>query len=365
MDGPPAGFVYWIAMKYAVRSLLLSFLAVAALSCDKATPTAPSGSILTISASPALVTSANGTSTITVTGRRSNGSPLAGGTEIRLTTTLGTISPLVTLNGNGEATAILQGDGRVGKATVTASAGTVSGGGSGSGGATGTGGAGGAGGSSGGSTSGVLTASIDVEIGSSAKTLTLQATPTNVPVDIPANKPVEVTLLALLRDARGLPLADAGVNFTTQYGRLASGGRLVFTNARGEARDTLTVRGSDLTNEPPSIKVTAQAADSAGALVSATFDIQVRTDRLQVSFTVTRISDRRVKFNSSVTGGSGSYRYSWDFGDNTPSNSIPDPEHTYATDGNFFVTLTVTDTDTQEQDSASQSVTIPFTTSGS
>lgn len=351
-------------MKYAVRSLLLFFLAVAALSCDKATPTAPSGSILTISASPALVNSANGTSTIRVTGRRSNGGPLAGGTEIRLNTTLGTINPLVTLNGNGEATAILQGDGRVGKATVTASAGTVSGGGSGgSGGSAGSGGSGGAagsGGSSGGSTSGILSASIDVEIGSSAKTLTLQATPTNVSVDIPENNPAEVTLLALVRDARGLPLADTGVNFTTQYGRLASGGRLVFTNARGEARDTLIVRKSDLTNEPPSIRVTAQAADSAGALVSSNFDIQVRTNRLQVSFTVTRISDRRVKFNSTVSGGSGSYRYSWDFDDNTPSNAISDPEHTYANDGNFFVTLTVTDTETQEQDSASQRVIIPF-----
>jgi len=204
-----------------------------------------------------------------------------------------------------------------------------------------------------------------VEIGSSAKSLTLQATPTNVPVDIPANKPVKVKLLALVRDARGLPLQGAGVNFVTQYGILESGGRLVSTNAQGEAKDTLTIRSTDLTNEPPSIQVTAQTADSAGAIVSSNFDIQVRTNRLQVSFTVTRISDRRVKFNSTVSGGSGSYRYSWDFGDNTPSNAIPDPEHTYASDGNFFVTLTVTDNDTQEQDSASESVTIPFTSSGS
>jgi hypothetical protein len=200
-----------------------------------------------------------------------------------------------------------------------------------------------------------------VEIGSTAKTITLQANPTNLPVDIPTNNPAEVSLLALIRDARGLPLANTGVNFTTQYGRLASGGRLIFTNSRGEARDTLVVRSADLTTAPPSIRVTAQAADSAGALVSATFDILVRTNRLQVSFTVTRISDRRVKFNSTVSGGSGSYRYSWDFGDQTPTNAISDPEHTYTTDGTFFVTLTVTDNETQEQDSDSHSVTIPLT----
>jgi hypothetical protein len=346
-------------MKYAVRTLLLSVFVVAALSCDKATPTAPSGSILTISANPSVVTSANGTSTITVTGRRSNGSPLADGTEIRLSTNLGNIEPIVRLDRNGTATTTLRGDGRVGKATVTASAST-----------SGTTAPPAPPPSEPGTTpppstpntgSGILSASIDVEIGSSAKTMTLQATPTKVPVDIPAAKPVKVRLLALLRDARGLPLSGAGVNFVTQYGILDSGGRLVTTNAQGEARDSLTIRNSDLTNEPPTIRVTAQTADSAGALVSATFDIEVRTNRLQVSFTVDRITDNRVKFNSRVTGGSGRYRYSWDFGDNTPTNAIADPEHTYAADASYFVTLTVTDTETQEQDSHSESVTIPFT----
>lgn len=367
MDGRPAAFVYWVAMKYAVRSLLLSVFVVAAWGCDKATPTAPSGSILTISANPALVTSATGASTITVTGRRANGGPLAEGTEIRLATNLGTIEPLVTLDRNGTATATLRGDGRVGKATVTASTGAAAAPPTPppTGGAGGNGGSGGSAGGSGSSGTGLLTASIDVEIGSTAKTITLQATPTNVPVDIPQNNPAEVRLLALVRDARGLPLSGQGVNFTTEFGRLNSGGRLVSTNAQGEARDTLVIRSSDLTNEPPTITVTAQTADSAGALVSATFEVQVRTNRLQVTFTVSRITDRRVKFDSTVTGGSGSYRYSWDFGDQTPTNAIADPEHTYTTDGNFTVTLTVTDNETQEQDSHLDSVEIPFPSGGS
>jgi hypothetical protein len=349
-------------MKYAVRPLLLSILFVAALGCDKATPTAPSGSILTISANPSVVTSANGTSTITVTGRRSNGSPLADGTEIRLSTNLGSIDSLVTLDRNGTATALLRGDGRVGKATVTASAGTTTGssGGSGSGSGTGSG-TGSGSGSSSGSSSGVLTASIDVEIGSSAKTMTLQATPTNIPVA----QASQVKLVALVRDARGLPLADTGVNFTTEYGKLASGGRLVYTNAQGVATDTLNITKTDLTNEPPSVKVTAQTADSSGALVSSTFDIQVRTDRLEVRFTYAKGTGQYdVVFRSVVTGGSSSLTYSWVFGDGSSSTDA-NPTHTYPPqEDTYTVILTVRDTATGLSDVATAQVKVPVTVGG-
>jgi PKD domain len=365
MDGPLPWFVYWVAMKYAVRSLLLSVFAVAALSCDKATPTAPSGSILSISANPRQIT-VNGASTISIVGRRSNGSPLAEGTEIRLSANIGTIDSLVTLDRNGEASAILRGDGRVGVATVTATTGTLSGGGSGgsggSGGAGGAGGSGGSGGSSGGggSTTGLLTASIDVEVGSSARTITLQATPTNIPI----GETTRVNLFSLVRDARGLPLAGANVNFLTEFGTLASGGRLVQTNAQGEARDTLTVRRDDLESEPASITVTAQTAGSDGALVSATFDIQVRTDRLEVSFTFDPgESEFDVDFDSAVSGGSGSFDFSWDFGDGS-SSSAQDPSHTYSP-GNYRVTLTVTDRQTQLSDTARANIVIPLDEGGS
>jgi hypothetical protein len=110
-------------MKYS-RARPLAALAVllGALSCSKATPVAPSGSVLSISANPSQI-SLNGASTITIFGSKANGNPLDPGTQIRLSTTLGTIDGITTVKSGGTATAVLQGDGRSGAATVTAATG--------------------------------------------------------------------------------------------------------------------------------------------------------------------------------------------------------------------------------------------------
>jgi hypothetical protein len=92
---------------------------VAALGCDKATPVAPEGTTLTVSASPAQI-GLNGSSVITIIGRKANGSPLNTGTEIRLSTDRGTIDPIVQVNSSGVATATLRADGRTGAAAVKA-----------------------------------------------------------------------------------------------------------------------------------------------------------------------------------------------------------------------------------------------------
>jgi hypothetical protein len=114
-------------MKDLLRPALLSAVLLLPLAgCDKATPVAPDGTTLAISANPSSV-GLNGTSTITVIGRRPNGSPLVPGTEIQFTTNLGRIDPLIaTTDSSGQATAIFRADNRAGSATVTASAGTSS-----------------------------------------------------------------------------------------------------------------------------------------------------------------------------------------------------------------------------------------------
>ena len=107
-------------MKQAVGLLVLLCLLVPALGCDKASPVAPAGSVLTISANPSRI-GLNGSSTITVVGRKPDGNPLNPGTEIRLSTDLGTVSPgIVEVDSGGRATATLRADGRSGAAKVSA-----------------------------------------------------------------------------------------------------------------------------------------------------------------------------------------------------------------------------------------------------
>src|SRR3954470_8150436 len=101
--------------------LVVSLLPVAG--CDKATPVAPSGTVLTISANPTQI-ALNGTSTITVVGRKPDGNPLNPGTEIRLTAERGTISSLVTTDSNGTASATFHADGRSGAVKVSAATGS-------------------------------------------------------------------------------------------------------------------------------------------------------------------------------------------------------------------------------------------------
>lgn len=103
----------------AVAFLLLSVFLLPAVGCDKATPVAPNGTILTISANPSKI-GLNGRSTITVVGRKPDGNPLNPGTEIRLSSDKGTIESVVTTDSSGRATATFRGDGRSGAAKITA-----------------------------------------------------------------------------------------------------------------------------------------------------------------------------------------------------------------------------------------------------
>ncbi len=107
-------------MKQVALLLTVSTLLLSSLSCDKATPLAPTGTTLTVSANPTKI-GLTGSSTITVIGRKPDGNPLNPGTEVRLTVDRGTISPAVLqVDGDGRATATFRGDGRSGAAKITA-----------------------------------------------------------------------------------------------------------------------------------------------------------------------------------------------------------------------------------------------------
>jgi len=313
-------------MKHAAGLLLLVLL-LPSLGCDKATPVAPGGTILTLSANPTRI-GLNGSSTITIVGRKPDGNPLNPGTEIRLTTDLGTIEPLVTVDNQGRATATLRADGRFGPAKVTAAAADAS-------------------------------VETTVQIGEAARSIVLQPTPTTIP-----ETGGTIQLLATIRDASGLPLPNQGVNFTTDVGRLTSRGAIVQTNGNGQARDTLNVAEEDLAGNVSTISVGAQTAGTDGALISASFSVRVQGGRPEASFEFVKISGREYQFTDTSTGGIGQLTYSWNFDDGSAPSPDKNPRHTFSADDAYAVVLTVTDS-ADQSDTATAVITVPTDTSGS
>jgi hypothetical protein len=331
----------------AVASLLFSLSLLPLAGCDKAAPEAPAGSILAVSANPTRI-ALNGQSIITVIGRQPDGNPLNEGTEVRLTATLGSIPSIVTVDRNGTATAVFKSDGEQGTATVTASTGS---GGSGGGSTT----------SDSGSSTGVLTTSISIPVGvpsgPSATSIILQPTPTSLP-----STGGSVSLLAVVRDQNGQPIANQGVNFTTDLGTLRSKGATVTTNASGTAKDTLTLTAADLSNNASTVMVTVQTVGNDGKVTTAMATIHIQGSKPVASFSYSMGSTQlEVQFIDTSTS-QGALTYSWNFGDGA-SSSQQNPSHLYASAGTYTVVLTVTDT-SQQSSTATARIVVPVTTPG-
>jgi hypothetical protein len=285
-----------------VRSLLLVLLAAGIqTACSEGTPVAPTGAILRMSVSPSRI-SGTGTADVTVQALRGNGNPVNPGTEIRLSTTIGTIDPVVHTDNDGVAHATLKGDGRVGTAKVSAYSGAIE------------------------------PVEAEVAIGSLAASVRLQVTPASIP-----ETGGILSLLALVRDDQGQPLPDASVNFTAETGVLTSGGSFLLSDANGEASDSLTVAAADLqTISDDNFEVTAEVGGTGGVQSDA---FSVTIQRIpRASFTFQRV-DNTVTFTDTSTGGPTSWL--WSFGDSTPQSTQRNPVHTFPGLGNYSVTLTV------------------------
>lgn len=282
--------------------ILLSLVALLGLSCDKGTPVAPSGALLSISVSPDRIT-ARGSATVTVVAMRSNGNPVNQGTEVRLTTNIGSLPAVIDTDPAGVARATLQGDGRVGTAKITATSGSAE----------------------------AVTA--EVKVGSFPVSISLQASPSTV-----AESGDSVDLLVLVRDDQGQPLAEAPVNFSTQKGTLDSGGAFLSTNSRGEARDVLTLTAADLqTVAGDTFQIKAESAGSGGTAISQSFTLSIQR-KPKASFTVSR-SGLTVVFTDTSTGSPTSWF--WEFGDSGNNVSRQQsPTFTYPAPGTYLVRLT-------------------------
>ncbi|MEA2563323.1 MAG: hypothetical protein QOH06_4827 [Acidobacteriota bacterium] len=230
-------------MKQAVALLSLLCLLAPALGCDKASPVAPAGSILSISTNPSRI-GLNGSSTITVIGRKPDGNPLNPGTEIRLSSDLGTLSPsIVEVDSGGRATATLRGDGRSGAAKVTAATADA-------------------------------TVETTIQIGetdTSKPTVLLSVNPSTVPVEGTA------TVTVIARNSDGSPVAAGQtVILTSSLGTLSPSRPT--TRADGTATATLNAGSQSGTATITAIVGASAAATTTVTIREAATDISVQAN---------------------------------------------------------------------------------------
>ncbi len=284
----------------ALPLLLLALVTLVIGACDSSDPVAPPGTVLSISATPTRI-AADSSSRIRVVAQKPNGTPVNPGTLIRFSTTVGDIAPTVGTDDNGEVINLLLGNGEFGTATVTATAGTSE------------------------------SVSIDVQVGLSAGSITLQADPSSVP-----ETGGTVDLLAIVRDDQGQPLSNAQVNFKTDTGSLESGGSLLSTAEDGSARDSLRVTEGDLNVvQGDTFQVSVEVGGGGGNLISTSESVTIQ--RRPVADFTFATSNLTVVFTDTSTGDPRTWR--WDFGDENTSQ-LQNPSHTYSEPGTYVVTLT-------------------------
>lgn len=224
--------------------LLLAVLLLVLPACDKATPTAPAGTVLTLSISPTDIALSE-SATVTVVARKENGTPVNPGTQIRLSATLGRLGDeLIKTDDDGVATTQLLADGRIGTAEVIARAGPAE------------------------------SNMVSVTIGRLASTVSLQADPPTVD-----EAGGTISLRAVVRDDQGQPLPGVPVNFQTAVGSLGSGGGFINTNNNGVASDTLTVSQDDLLFVDGASFTVSVEASAAGGVQTAEAVITVQRRR--------------------------------------------------------------------------------------
>ena len=198
---------HYLRMVLGLATVLV--LGASIVGCDSANPVAPTGSTLTVTASPTQISLSSDGSLITVTGFKPDGNPLNPGSQVNLATDLGVLdATVVEIGDNGRASTRLRPDGRPGTATVTASL-----------------------------TAGDAMAMAAVQIGEDGiqPTLAITASPNRINIE------QESTISVIARNVDGSFLSGGRVRLRSTLGQLDD--ENVVTNAAGEAETTLRPSG--------------------------------------------------------------------------------------------------------------------------
>ena len=290
--GPVGTLVAWLPF-----ALLL-----AAAACDRMPLTAPTKSVITLFATATSVP-ATGSTDIIATVMEESGTPVQNGTVVSFTTTLGRIEPAEARTQNGKVTVKLTGDGRSGRATITAFSGAAKNG------------------------------TLELPIGTAAAgAVIVRAEPPLLP---PGGGTTQI--VALIQDEGGNPLSGASVSFSTTAGTLSSS--LVTTDANGEARTTLTTaRQTTVTARVGALTGTVIVKVNEAPSATITADPLLPREDQPVVFTITVTPGGLPITQARIDFGDGS---SQQLGALSGSTTVA---HVYGSDdGPYVVTLTLTD----------------------
>ncbi len=217
---------------YLILTGLSLLILICFAGCDSVPLTAPTDSSIVLTANPEEINTNSGQSVITAMVTDADGNPVANGTTIYFSTTLGTLDKEESETTNGIAKNVLHAGSMPGEATIRAQ-------------------------------SGGITANVPVWIGGKpAEIMILNATPSAI--NVGGTSQITCTLLT----ASGYPVPGQPVFFTADNGTLQSAGSITYTDQNGQAFDLVTAEFDLPDTDPPEgvhgfyITVTAHAPSS-------------------------------------------------------------------------------------------------------
>ncbi len=274
-------------------------LVVFCISCEDGDNVAGGNSRLILSAEPAEI-GISGTSSLTVTGTKEDGSPLPDGTRVSFSVDqAGRVNPSAVQLVNGTATSTYFATLSSGEITVTATSGSVQA-----------------------RTTITVADNIEENVFVSAN-----------PGSLPAGGGTSV-ISAVVTDDAGRAIPNIGVQFTTTSGTLQSGSASIDTNSNGLATDVL--------NTTEGATVTATTDNDFSGETTVLVGVGRVVCHMSVSTSSPSVDETVSFFDTSDNPGNQITSYHWEFGDGASAEG-PNVQHSYRSEGTLEVVHSVID----------------------